>query len=65
MRGWEIADIANNQVWNAETLKGGCESEAVSAVYAKPIIERYQAQGAEPQVLGGEALINTIGRRWA
>jgi hypothetical protein len=62
LRGWAIAEIANNPALTAETLKGGWESGAVSKAYAKPIIQRYQARGTEPQVLSGEALRNTIGQ---
>jgi hypothetical protein len=62
LRGWAIAEIANNPSWDAQDLKNGWESEAVSSAYAKPVIDRYQARGVEPQVLGGEALRNTIGQ---
>jgi hypothetical protein len=62
LRGWAMSEIANNPSLDAQSLKEGWESEAVSAAYAKPIINRYQARGVEPQVLGGEALRNTIGQ---
>jgi hypothetical protein len=62
MRGWAMAEIASNPNWNAQTLKNGWESQVVSSAYARPVIEQYQARGVEPQILGDQALRNTIGQ---
>jgi hypothetical protein len=62
LRGWAIAEIASNPALDAQALKEGWESEAISSAYARPIIDRYQARGVEPQTLTGEALRNTIGQ---
>jgi hypothetical protein len=62
LRGWAMAEIANNPSLNAASLKDGWESQAISSAYAQPVIDQYQARGVEPQNLGGEALRNTIGQ---
>ena len=62
LRGWALAEIAANPDWTLEALSEGWESPIVSEAFARPVINRYLARGTEPQVLGGEALRNTIGQ---
>ncbi|WP_020410826.1 DUF4781 domain-containing protein [Hahella ganghwensis] len=62
LRGWAMAEIASNPSWNAQSLQDGWDSGVVSSSYANEVVVRYQSRGVEPQVLGGEALRNTIGQ---
>lgn len=62
LRSWALAQIANDPAFNANTLDAGWASDIVSETFACTAIDQYAARGADPQVLGGEALRNTIGQ---